>query len=98
MKVGLLDYRRTRSEHEIGDLKDIVVAVVHVISGDETMWVLYKDGTEATFDSNKSRMLHFDDGRYVAYCPECWIDWLNNAGWQARESSRSPLCSKGGRP
>lgn len=67
MKVKLLDYRYRAREVEIGDLDNILCAILEIRSGDETLNVIYKGGKTEFFDSTDDRMQDFDDGSFVVY-------------------------------
>ena len=67
MKVKLLDYRYRAREVEIGDLDDIICAILEIRSGDETLNVIYKNGETAFFDSTDDRIQSFDDGSFIVY-------------------------------
>lgn len=60
MKVYIYDYNNNRKEVEI--IKEVVSAVLLVVSGDQILKVKYKDGMEDTFDSCESfRSINFFD-------------------------------------
>ena len=44
--------------------KDIAKIYVHVLSGDETGYALFKDGSALDFDASTDRFEGYDDGRY----------------------------------
>lgn len=67
MKVKLLDYRYRETEVEIGDLDNILCAILEICSGDETLNVIYKDGKTKFFDSTDDRIQSFDDGSFIVY-------------------------------
>ena len=67
MKVKLLDWRGESTEVEIGDLDTIDCVVLEVVSGDETLSVLYKNGGQEFFDSSSSRIHSDFDGSYFIY-------------------------------
>jgi hypothetical protein len=67
MKVKLLDYRYRAREVEIGDLDDIICAILEIRTGDETLNVIYKNGETAFFDSTDDRIQSFDDGSFIVY-------------------------------
>lgn len=63
MKITLYDYSSHPKICEIKD-KPIQSFVVEVISGDETVTVLYEDGTDDYFDSRDDRFIDYRDGWY----------------------------------
>ena len=63
MKVYIYDYNNNRKEVEI--TKEVVSAVLLVVSGDQILKVKYEDGMEDTFDSCESfRSTDFFDECY----------------------------------
>ena len=70
MIVTLIDYSDTKSEHDIGNLEDIYMANMEVISGDEVLNVTYKDGKLKYFDScSTTRIMNAYDDSYNVYMP-----------------------------
>ena len=67
MTIKLLDYFGTPVEHDVGNIKDIARMIITVLSGDETLRVIYKDYSEKFFDSSKSRMINELDDEYELY-------------------------------
>ena len=67
MILKLIDYKRDATGHDIGDLKDIAVITIEVISGDEIANVIYKDYTTRRFDSSHTRTKAYYDGEYQIY-------------------------------
>lgn len=67
MTIKLLDYKGTPVEHDVGNIEDIAGMFIFVLSGDETLRVIYKDYSEKYFDSNNSRMINYLDCSYELY-------------------------------
>lgn len=67
MILKLLDYGNNPIEHDIGNLKDIEIISIIVLTGDETATVTYKDRTVAFFDSSVTRVFDYFDGLYEIY-------------------------------
>lgn len=67
MTIKLLDYKGTPVEHDVGNIEDIAGMFIIVLSGDETLRVIYKDYSEKYFDSSKSRMINYLDCSYELY-------------------------------
>ena len=67
MTIKLLDYFGTPVEHDVGNIEDIARMIITVLSGDETLRVIYKDYSEKFFDSSKSRMINELDDEYELY-------------------------------
>ena len=85
MKIELLDYRGRRKAFDIPEKEDILAAFIHILSGDETLIVLTKDGELLGFDSSDDRITGYDDGMYVVY--GAGIDRLSDPKWIAREDA-----------
>ena len=62
MKIEILDYKSRPKEVDVGELKDIRKMKVDVVTGDEILTVIYKDGSEKSFDSSDDRTRAFYDG------------------------------------
>ena len=67
MTIKLLDYKGTPVEHDVGNIEDIAGMFIIVLSGDETLRVIYKDYSEKYFDSSKSRMINYLECSYELY-------------------------------
>ena len=62
-KLTIYDYQGTPVEIEIKDFEEVISAYCEVISGDEILTVIYKDGSKATFDAYPSGRIHgYEDG------------------------------------
>lgn len=60
MKLKLLDYAGNKT---IITLKKEITSIFYQMkSGDDTLQVLYKDGTTEYFDSSSNRFMDFNDG------------------------------------
>lgn len=71
----LYDYSDEPHEFDV-DLDDegIAVARLEVVSGDEVLEVIYKDGDIKTFDSCKGyRLMDFHDAMYVLVVDGKWV-------------------------
>ena len=73
MVINLIDYNNCKHPVDIGDLDNIKIMAIHVVTGDEILYVLYKDDTEKVFDSSEDRMGDFDDGAYMVYAFGDWF-------------------------
>lgn len=73
--ISIYNYADNETMIEIPD-KEIKSIMVHVLSGDETGYINFTDGTHVYFDASNNRMIDFDDG---AYCVtgEDIEKWLN---------------------
>lgn len=71
--INLIDYNDCKHPVDIGDLDNIKIMAIHVVTGDEILYVLYKDDTEKVFDSSDDRMEDFYDGTYPIYAFGHWL-------------------------
>lgn len=84
MKIELIDYEGTRRAFDVPEKQDICAAFIRIVSGDETLTILTKDGNELYFDSSGSRFHNYDDGMYFVYGGA--IDKFSDPKWLAREN------------
>ena len=61
-KVFLKDYKGSKVVFELNKIEDIIAIYIMVISGDEVIDVLYKNGNTMFYDSSETRFQHFFDG------------------------------------
>ena len=87
MILKLIDYKRDVTEHDIGDLKDIAVITIEVITGDEIANVVYKDYTTRRFASSHDRMNDYYDGKYEIYRYDKEDCVINKKEFKNRKSS-----------
>ena len=73
--MTIYDYDNKAVEVELPD-KEIDYIVVEVLSGDETGFVQFTDGTYLNFDASNDRFVHYADGWYRV--PKEHVrDWMN---------------------
>ena len=65
--LRLVDYSGNTELAELGDLNNIAVITIRVVTGDEIAEVIYKDYTTGTFDSSRDRCSDYYDGKYEIY-------------------------------
>lgn len=77
MTVKIYDYADDVTEITLPD-KEIREIFVHVISGDETGWIEFTDGTQLDFDASDCRIMGFDDGAYTVTGEDIpkWINYI----------------------
>lgn len=76
-EIILKDYAGEECKYIIKNFENVVAMCINVLSGDETCMVLYKDKTEAEFDSGKGcRLTSYYDGSYFIAPDE--IDKFSN--------------------
>ena len=87
MKIAILDYKDRVKEVNV-ELKDIRRMFVTVVTGDEILHVIYKNGDEEIFDSSSDRTRDFYDGDYELYNTdiEPEINELDNPEWLNRDN------------
>lgn len=74
MKIMDFNSKKIETGVDFDNLENIKKIIIRVISGDEVMSVLYKDGTAKDFDSSYTRSWDFNDGRYILYAPDMFIN------------------------
>ncbi len=99
MKLKLLDYENRPTEFEIGDLDEIMVISIRIISGDEVATVYYKDKAMKIFDPNDHKTINVDRtitmdqtsnndyGVYFIYFMGCDNNLIDSPLWMYRTSS-----------
>ena len=90
MKIELLSYRNDRKAFNIPEKGDILVATIQILSGDEVLKVITKDGKLHVYDASNTRISCFDDGEYIVYSGG--IDMFENERWLARKSADGGYC------
>lgn len=77
MYIKIYDYDNNVEMIEIPDGKKIESIDVTVLSGDETGYIFFTDGTRKRFDASNCRMTSFDDGSYTVPPKKVdeWINW-----------------------
>ena len=80
MRMKIYDYANRSVEVELPD-KEIQVILVQVLTGDETGYVLFEDGSQLAFDASMARITDYDDGVYLVK-KEHLAEWL---GWKPED-------------
>lgn len=85
MKVTVYDYKNRAVEVElpVDSISDITTVYVHILSGDETGYIVFKNGKSVRFDSCNFRLTGFDDGDYELTDTELikmWVEYDPNNG------------------
>lgn len=91
MIITIKDYLNRTMECGVGNLEDINMMTVHVVSGDELLKVLYKNGSVKSFDSCDVRTTDYYDGDYVIYNCKNSTHLINSSKWLAREDAYDGL-------
>ena len=87
MKIRLLDYENKISFVDVGDIKEIGSMYIEVLSGDEVLYVVYKDYTVKEFDSSNTRCEDSHDGGYPIYNEQIGINLLKDKDFLNRSDS-----------
>lgn len=78
MKLEVMDYMNQRFETDV-ELENVGSLIVQVITGDEVVTVVAKDGTYQTIDAsdlaNDPRIVNRNDGIYAVH-PEDFEAWM----------------------
>lgn len=74
MKLKIMDYAGIEYFAQDAPLKDVENVIVRVVSGDELLWIKFKDGDERFLDvskiNNNPRLMDFYDGEYAVSAAE----------------------------
>ena len=89
MILELMDWENTKVQFDIGDINDVLVINIDVVTGDEIAYVVYKDGRTERLDSSNYRIGDFNYGGYQLYGPECELIFQDK--WKYRGTSYSLL-------
>lgn len=82
-KIFIMDYARNKEEIDV-NIEDVLVMYVTVLTGDEILNILYKDGSREIYDSSDYRGRDFYDGEYDVINRLNGLDELDS--WIARKS------------
>ena len=87
MKIRLLDCEDKISFVDVGDIKEIGSMYIEVLSGDEVLYVIYKDYTIKEFDSSNTRCEDSHEGGYSIYNEQIGINLLKDEDFLNRIDS-----------
>ena len=73
--IVIRDYEDKPTHIEIDDFENAVAIFCKILSGDEVITVVFKDGSTKEFDSSNDRIMGFYDGEYSI--PLARIDEFN---------------------
>ena len=91
MKIRLLDYKNKIIVVDVGDIKEIGSMYIEVLSGDEVLYVIYKDYTIKEFDSSNTRREDHLDAMYPIYNEQIGLNFLKDEDFLNRINSYSYL-------
>ena len=87
MTIKIVNCYKEWMNCEIENFEDVYLITVDVVSGDEILKVLYKDGKMEVFDSDThSRCTDYNDGTEIVYMPGV-INLLEDQKWLNRKDS-----------
>ena len=87
MKIKLFDCEDKISFVDVGDIKEIGSMYIEVLSGDEVLYVVYKDYTIKEFDSSNTRCEDCHEGGYPIYNKQIGINFLKDEDFLNRKDS-----------
>lgn len=87
MTIKLLDRTAKETRVDIGDLKDIAVMRIDVVTGDEILTVIYTDYSVKKFDSSNDRLANFADNDYEIYNIVTGVNLLTDDEFMGRTNS-----------
>lgn len=80
--------RAVETDLDIDNLENVLRAKIAVVSGDEILMIIFKDGELAKWDSYPGGRIHgFDDGEYDVYYPKNNINLLSDEKWLSMTDS-----------
>lgn len=87
MIIKILDYAGNERQVDVGDIETIRRMFIAVLSGDEVLHVLYKDGKRILFDSSEERRVSELDSIYDVYDIDTGLNMFENDWYIERTSS-----------
>ena len=78
MKIKLFDCEDNIKVVDVGDIKEIGSMYIEVISGDEVLFVVYKNYIIKEFDSSNTRCEDCHEGGYPIYNEQLGINFLKD--------------------
>lgn len=83
--INIMDYQGKKSKVKIDNFENVVKLEIEVLSGDEVLYVLYKDYSTEKYDSSDFRTMDYNDGFYCIYDTTKNVDYIDE--WSKRRSS-----------
>ena len=87
MKIKLFDCEDNIKIVDVGDIKEIGSMYIEVISGDEVLFVVYKNYVIKEFDSSNTRCEDRHESRYLIYNEQIGINLLKDEDFLYRKDS-----------
>lgn len=87
MNMEIIDYAGNRKAVEIGELDNILTLSIRVMSGDEILTVVDKDGKIDEYDSSYGRRCDYFDDAYTVFNRSEGINLLEDPEFMERKSS-----------
>lgn len=78
MKVSIYDYANNEVEVNlpVDKVENIMCICVTILSGNETVWFIFKNGNNLKVDSAGHRNWDYYDGSYIVDTPEKIKKWI----------------------
>lgn len=86
-KIYILDYEGKKTEVEIEDFDNVKRMTITVLSGDEVLDVVYKNGTTRRYDSSDCRWYSYYDCEYDIYEYDETENPIDDPEWLNRKKS-----------
>ena len=86
MLITLYDYAGEKTKHDIGNIEDIYFAEIRILSGDEVLSIMYKDGSTKICDSSHDRFDSHYEYSYNVYMPNV-RNLFKDPKWLQRKDS-----------
>lgn len=83
--ISIMDYKGKKTKVKIDNFENVIKLEIEVLSGDELLYVLYKDYSTERYDSSDNRFMDYSDAYYCIYDTTKNIDYLDK--WKKRTSS-----------
>ena len=83
--LNIIDFRNRKKKITINNFENVLIIKIDVVTGDEILTVVYKNGKKIKFDSSSDRMLDFFD--YTYYILDKSNDFDIIKKWVERETS-----------
>ena len=83
--INIMDYQGKKTKVKIDNFENVIKLEIEVVSGDELLYVLYKDYSTEMYDSSDCRLMDYSDAYYCIYDITKNINHLDK--WKKRTSS-----------
>lgn len=87
MTINIIDYAGNKTPIDIGDLDNVLTLAIRVITGDEILTVVDKNGKIDEYDSSDGRINNYFDDSYIVFNRAEGINLLEDPNFMEREDS-----------